>query len=63
MRKEYASPSIQRVTLKADEAVLTACKTWSSGGTGAYMPGGIGTFGNCNVVTNPQDSRCNILGS
>ena len=44
MKKEYTAPSMQRVALKAEEAVLTACKTWSNGGTGAYMPGGMGTF-------------------
>ncbi len=64
MKKKYAAPSIQRVEMKAEEAVLTACKSLPHGGTGAYM-GGLGfggQYGNCQVVTGPT-TRCNITGS
>ncbi len=63
LKKEYASPGMARVQLKAEEAVLTACKTWSNSGTGAFMPGGSPPgFGNCNATQGGND-RCNILGS
>ena len=62
MKKEYRVPSIRMVTLKAEEAVLTACKTFGNG-TGAYMPGGNAAFGNCDVQYAPGQNRCNTIGS
>ncbi len=64
MKKEYTTPSVQRVLLKAEEAVLTACKSTPHGGTGAYM-GGLGfggQYGNCQQIQGPT-TRCNITGS
>lgn len=65
MIREYVKPEIQLVHLKAEEAVLTACKQWASGGSGAYMTGGgtgWGDPGNCQKIDGLA-TRCNILGS
>ncbi len=61
LKREYTSPGMLRVQLKAEEAVLTACKSWGNGGTGAYTPGFGG--GNCDQMINPTQHRCSIIGS
>ncbi len=60
--RAYAKPEMEIVGLKAEEAVLTACKTWSSNGQGAYMGGSFGGFGDCQRIEGPA-TRCNIVGS
>jgi hypothetical protein len=52
-KKPYAKPEVRRVMLRAEEAVLGACKTASSGQSG---PGGSGN--RCSVP-----SACSSLGS
>ncbi len=61
MKREYTIPIMLRVRLRAEEAVLTACKSWGNGGTGAYTPGFGG--GNCDQLYAPNQHRCSIIGS